>query len=83
MEGNRVDSQYYPPIPPDFVLCDTFYGEALSLDQCMNAARQLPRGLDPVPWFRSGSGRGANILPLQTSSGECSHLKTLGWMYGS
>ena len=74
----RTDSGYYPPQPPDFLYCDVFYGYRLNVDQCMNAVSQLPRGLYPVPWFRSGSGRGPYILPFQRSSGKCSHLKTLG-----
>ena len=57
------------PIPPDFSICSSVYGEGLDAIDCRWAAGNLPWGSQPVP-FRLDRQPSIYVLPMSVVMGQ-------------
>ena len=57
------------PIPPDFSICSSWYGENLDAQDCQKAAGTLPWGSQPVS-FRVDRQKSVYNLPMSVIMGQ-------------
>ncbi|MCJ1223791.1 hypothetical protein MMC12_000434 [Toensbergia leucococca] len=66
-----VRAQPLTPDPPDFHICDQYYGHGIDGTDCVRIAGELPTGANPVQYTVNTDGEPRTTLPMSVMIGTC------------